>query len=192
VPVSLRRALAIVVLLEIPAASLCEQTMTVNTSSGVLRVSAPAFEIIDGVVLDRLHDGRSVRIDLELSVLAQPGAAAVTQARQSFNLSFDIWEERFAITHLTTPPRSVSHLKRKDGEAWCLERLTVPLAEMARFGRATPFWIRLSYQVPDPPPATGPGDETFTLQKLIEMLGRKRRDGQLGKSLEAGPFRLSN
>jgi len=170
---------------------IAEQAMTVNTSGGVLRVVAPAFEVIEGAVLDRLRDGRSVRLDFELDAIAQPAGPAVAQARRSFNLSFDLWEERFAVTLLVTPPRSVSHLTRKAGEAWCLENLTIPLGELARFGGSTSFWIRLAYRVPDQAATAGSDDETFTLQRLIDVLGRKPRDTQLGKSTEAGPFRLS-
>jgi hypothetical protein len=170
---------------------IAEQAMTVNTSGGVLRVVAPAFEVIEGAVLERLRDGRSVRLDFELEVIAQPQGPAVVQARRSFNLSFDLWEERFAVTLLVTPPRSVSHLTRKAGEAWCLENLTIPLGELARFGGSTSFWIRLAYRVPNQVPGAGSDEETFTLQRLIDVLGRKPRDMQLGKSTEAGPFRLS-
>src|SRR5262245_48211424 len=101
--------------------------MTIAMTGGMLRVVAPAFEVIEGSVLNRLRDGRSVRLDFELAVLAEPAGPAVTQTRQSFNVSFDLWEERFALTLIASPARSVSHLTRKAGEAWCLENLTVPL-----------------------------------------------------------------
>jgi len=167
------------------------QAMTTSTGGGVLRVHAPSLEIIEGAVLGWLRDGRSVRLDFELGVLAEPGGPIVAQSRQSFNVSFDLWEERFAATHIVTPPRSVSHLSRKATEAWCLEQLTVPLGQLARFGRSAPFWVRLSYRVPDLRP-DGADDDPFTLQTLIDALSRKRRDNQPGKSVEAGPFHLSN
>jgi len=170
---------------------LAEQAMTIGTAGGVLRVAAPAFEVIEGTVLDRLRDGRSVRLDFELDVLAQPAGPPVTEQKRSFNVSFDLWEERFAVTLLATPARSVSHLTRQAVDAWCLDALAIPLGDLGRFAGAKPFWIRVSYQVPDPPPAAGSDDEAFTLQRLIDVLGRKRRDAQLGKSMEAGPFRLS-
>lgn len=172
-------------------APLCWQAMTTSTADGVLRVKAPSFEIIEGAILDWLRDGRSVRLDFDLGVLAEPGGPVVAQSRQSFNVSFDLWEERFAVTHFTTPARSVSHLNRKASEAWCLERLTVPLGQLSRFGRSTPFWVRLSFRVPDSRQA-GADDDPLTLQTLIDALSRKRRDGLPGKSVEAGPFRLSN
>ena len=53
-----------------------------------------------GTVSDRLQDGRSVRVDFELAVLEQAARADDRQAQQSFNLSFDLWEERFAVTRI--------------------------------------------------------------------------------------------
>ena len=187
---SVRDAVVIAGLLSCAAAApWAEQAMTVRTTGGVLRVAAPGFDVLEGTVLERLRDGRSVRLDFNLAVLAQSAGPAIAETRQSFNLSFDLWEERFAVTRIGTPKRSVSHLNQKAAEMWCLDSLTIPIAELARLGSA-PFWVRLAYRVPDPAAPTTP-DDAFTLQRLIETLGRKPRDGRLGRSMEAGPFHLS-
>src|SRR5262245_38225238 len=170
--------------------AVAEQAMTVGTAGGVLHTYVPALNVIEGAVLDRLRDGRAVRVDFELGVLSQAGGTAVVERKQSFNISFDLWEERFALSLLSTPPRSISHLTRTAGESWCLEQMTVPLGELSRFNRSTPFWVRVTYRVPEPT-AGSDDDDLFTLQKLIDTLGRKRRDRQPGKSVEGGPFHLS-
>ena len=158
----------------------------------MLRVRS-AFAFIEGEVLDRLRDGRSLRLDFELSGLTEPRGSVVVEVRRSFNLSFDLWEERIAVTRTGTPTRSVSHLRPRDAEAWCLENLTVARTELGRLTGDTPFWIRLAYQVPDEADASdSEADDTFTIRRLIEVFSRRPRDGTLGKSLEAGPFRLSN
>ena len=181
----------VIVLLASPAARLSGQATTVSTSGGTLRVHAPAFAFIEGSLLDRLRDGRSVQIDLELTILAQPGGQMVAKAGQRFNLSFDLWEERFAVSKVGSPPRSVSHLTSRNAEAWCLDNLMVPLSELSRLSRDTPFWVRVEYRVENQHPESEMDPETGTLQRLIEMLSRRRQDSELRKSLEAGPFRLS-
>jgi len=181
----------VVVLLASPAARLSGQATTVNTSGGTLRVHAPAFAFIEGSLLDRLRDGRSVQIDLELTILTQPAGPILAKTSQRFNLSFDLWEERFAVSKAGMPPRSVSHLTSRNAEAWCLDNLTVPLSELTRLGRDTPFWVRVEYRVENQLPESDVDPETGTLQRLIEMLSRRRQDSELRKSLEAGPFRLS-
>ena len=85
--------------------SLDAQTLTVRTVADALHVRASGLGFISGPVLDRLQDGRSVRVDFDLIVLEKPNGAVVTRAQQSFNLSFDLWEQRFAVTRIGPMPR---------------------------------------------------------------------------------------
>ena len=174
-----------------PAVRLAAQSPSVSTAGGALHLRAPAFHFINGDALDRLKDGRSVRFDFELTVLAKPDGPAAVHARQSFNVSYDLWEERFAVVRIGMPSASISHLTATDAEAWCLEQLAVPVSALGRLGRDAGFWIRLEYRVPDGARATAPdAGERFTLRSLIDALSRRRSVDQLGDSVEAGPFRL--
>lgn len=168
---------------------LSAQAMTISTTGDLLRVAAPGFGFLDGPVVEQLHDGRSVRIGAELAVRERPDGTVVAEARETFVLSFDLWEERFAVTRVGAPPQSISHLRARDAEVWCLERLAVPLAAVGRVGRDAPFWIRLQYRVLNPERASAP-DEPFSLGGLIEVLSRKRSSAAAPKTLEGGPFRL--
>lgn len=195
----MRTRVILVVLLIAPlmaglGASLVAQSLDVSTTGGMLRVRS-GFGFIEGAVMDQLRDGRTVRLDFELTVFDGPrgGGAAVAAARQSFNLSFDLWEERIAVTRAGKPSRSVSHLRTRDAEVWCLESLTIARTELSRLTPDTPFWIRLAFHVPDQ--VTVPdseADETFTIRRLIDVFSRRPRQGELGRSVDAGPFRLSN
>jgi hypothetical protein len=199
----LRTRVLLVVLLVAPlmagsgpwlGASLEAQSLDVSTTGGMLRVRS-GFGFIEGAVMDRLRDGRTLRLDFELTVFDGPrgGGEAVAAARQSFNLSFDLWEERIAVTRAGKPPRSVSHLRPRDAEVWCLESLAIARTELSRLTRDTPFWIRLAFQVPDQAAVQdSDGDETLTIRRLIDVLSRRPRQGELGRSIDAGPFRLSN
>ena len=141
-------ALVTIVLVAAAAADPSTQSVTIKIAAGALQVQAPGFAFIQGAVAERLRDGRSVRVDVDLVVLEQPKGAVVAQTRQSYALSFDLWEERFAVTRIGTPSRSISHRSARNAEAWCLEHLTLPLTALGRLGRDTPFWIRLG--VPRP------------------------------------------
>jgi hypothetical protein len=173
-----------------PAISAARQTVTVTAAGGSLRVRAPALQFIAGDVLDRLRDGRAVRLDFELIVFANPGGSIVARAERSFNLSFDLWEERFAATRIGTPPESVSHLTARAAEAWCVDRLAIARTELRRLEPDAPFWIRLGYQVADAAEASAEDSDAFTLRRLIDILSR-RESANIGRSLVAGPFRLS-
>lgn len=153
-----------------------------------LHVRAPAFAFVKGEPLARLKDGRSVRFDFELEVRAGSGMPAVARSRASFILSYDLWDERFAVTQAERPTATVSHLTVRDAEAWCLDRLTVPLVALGGLGRNAPLWIRLSYRVAGDGEA-GSGDAELTLRGLIDRLSR-RTTGDVHDAIEAGPLML--
>ena len=182
--------MVLLVLIALPQ-PLRAQTLTVRAVSDALHVRASGLGFIAGSVLGRLQDGRSVRVDFDLVVLDKPNGAIIARTQQGFNLSFDLWEQRFAVTRIGPMPRSISHLTARAAEDWCLDNVTVPLASLGRTARDTPFWVRVDYRIQDRASPTGPDDTTFTLQTLIDALSRRREDENRGKSVEAGPFRLS-
>jgi hypothetical protein len=184
-------AVIVVALLASPPTRLAAQSVTVDTVGTGLRVLAPGFAFIKGEALARLKDGQSVRVDLHLAVLAKPGAAPTVQVRQTFVLSYDLWEERFAVTQAGTPSRSMSHLTSSGAEAWCLEQLAVPVSALGPLGVNMPFWIRLEYRLLVGAGAPAADDDSgFTLKGLIDALSRRRTNSELTQSIEAGPFRL--
>ena len=171
---------------------LAAQSLTVRAAGDMLQVRGSGLRLIEGVVADHLKDGRSVRVDFEMTILDKAQGSAVTQNRQSFTLSFDLWEQRYAVTRTGAAPRSISHLVARDAEAWCLENLALPLTALGRFARDLPFWMRLEYRVQDQPPPPAETDRPFTLRTLIDALSRRRGDEALGRSFDAGPFRIGN
>ena len=168
------------------------QSLTVRAAGDMLQVRGTGLRLIEGVVAGHLKDGRSVRVDFEMTILDKAQGAAITRNRQSFTLSFDLWEQRYAVTRAGATPRSISHLAARDAEAWCLENLSLPLTALGRFARDLPFWVRVEYRVQDEPPPAAETESPFTLRTLIEALSRRRADEALARSFEAGPFRIGN
>ena len=170
-------------------ARLESQSMTVTTTGGDVRVQAPGFRFISGEPLDRLKDGLTVRVELELRVLAGPGAAtAAAQTRQAFVLSYDLWEERFAAAVSGTGSRSVSHLTAAAAEAWCIQQLAVPVSGLGALG-SQPFWIRLESRILNGTSNAREG-EGLTLRGMIDALSRRQGSEKTSHSAEAGPFRV--
>jgi hypothetical protein len=176
-----------------PALRASAQGLTITSVGDVVRVQARGFTFIEGEALDRLKDGRSVRFDFLLRVLTKPAGSVLTESRQSFGLSYDLWEERFAVTHIGSPSRSTSHLTLSLAEAWCLDHLTLPISALGGLPRDAPFFIRLEYRAPDRDRPVHADDDTgFTLRSLIDRLSRRRPADDVAHSVEAGPFRLSD
>ena len=173
------------------AANLAAQAVTVNRVADAVAVKAPGFTFIKGEPLARLKEGRSVRADLDLSVLPKPGDAAAAHSRQTFLLSYDLWEERFAVTLVGASSKSAAYLTSAAAEGWCLEQLTVPATSLGRLGRDLPFWIRLEYRLLGRDNPTGEDEGAgFTLRALIDAFSSRRKASEWTNSIEAGPFRL--
>jgi hypothetical protein len=184
-----RIALAWVALLAWAAVRLSAQGLTVDAVGEALRIRAPGFSFLKGEPLARLKDGRSVRVELTGLVLPGPGKQPAAAARRVFAVSYDLWEERFAVTTVEARSQSVSHLALNAAEAWCVGQLTIPLSALGSLGRDQPFWIRLEYHILDSDPAVDQSDSGYTLQALIDVFSRRRKTEASPHALEAGPFR---
>ena len=168
------------------------QSVTVSRSGDAVAVQAPGLGFIKGEALARLKDGRTVRVDLDLTVLPGPGGAATARSRQAYVLSYDLWEERFAVTLAGPPPKSVAYLTANAAEAWCLDQLKVPVSALGAL-RDAPFWIRLEYRILDGDGGAGRAEEGsgLSLKGLIDAFSKKAKTATpLTHAVEAGPFRL--
>lgn len=185
-----RTAVALLSLIVWPVVPSPAQTLTVDTIGDTLKIRAPAFSFLKGDPLARLKDGRSVRVELTAMVLPAPGKTAVATARRIFALSYDLWEERFAVTMVDKRSQSISHLAPAAAEAWCIEQLGIPLHALGASARDLPFWVRLEYRILDGDSTPDAGDAGYTLQALIDAFSRRRRTDSAPQAIEAGPFRL--
>ena len=145
-------------LLACPVARVSAQALTVDIVGDALKIRAPAFSFLNGDPLARLKDGRSVRVELAALVLAAPGKSPAAATRRVFALSYDLWEERFAVTAVDARSQSVSHLVLAAAEAWCVEQLAVPVRALGALGRDRPFWVRLEYRILDGDAPAEPAD----------------------------------
>lgn len=177
-------------LLAWPVARVSAQTVTVEAVGDALRIRAPGFSFLKGDPLERLKDGRSLRIELVAMVLSGPGRSPAATAKRIFAVSYDLWEERFAVTAVDARSQSVSHLTLAAAEAWCVEQLAIPLRALGTLGREQPFWIRLEHRVLDGDAQNDSEESGYTLQALIDALSRRRKAESSPHGIEAGPFRL--
>ena len=181
-----RAAVAVLAVLAWPDLPVSAQTLTVDTAGDALKIRVVGFSFLKGEPIARLKDGRSVRVELAAMVLPGVGKPAAATARRIFALSYDLWEERFAVTMAGPRSQSVSHLALAAVEAWCIQQLVIPLTALSR---DAPFWVRLEYRILDGDAAPDAPDSGYTLQALIDLLSRRRQAASAEHALEAGPFR---
>ena len=104
-------------------------------------------------------------------------------------VSYDLWEERFAVAISGARAVSVSHLTAAAAEAWCVEQMSVPIAALGALhdGR---FWVRIECRFLDGDGSTDPDESGLTLQRIIDTLSRRKKHESPARSLDGGPFRL--
>jgi hypothetical protein len=187
---STARFLVVVAIALSSAAAATAQGVRARVRDGTLHVHAPALAFIEGDILRHLRDGRAIRVEIVIRARASSGGVVIAEERRTFNLSFDLWEERIAVTRVGMPPRSISHLTSRDAEMWCVDNVPLPLAGLVARGRDTPFWIEAEYITEDQPPATKT-ERGLTLAGLIDSLSRVSPATPPRRVAEHGPFRLS-
>ena len=181
-------ALAFAALL-IAAAPAAAQTLTIAVAPDAVKVRAANWPFLTADPLARLKEGRTVRVELSVLVLAAPGRPPVSAVRQIFTVSYDLWEERFAVSTTGGRAAAVSHLTAAAAEAWCLDQLAVPPAALAGVDDRR-FWLRLECRILDGDGAQDPAEDAgLTLQRLIDVLSRRGRPDAAVRTIDGGPFR---
>jgi hypothetical protein len=171
-------------------APLAAQPFALRAADGQVSVRGPRLGLLEGRTRSRLEDGRSVGVAFELTVMSAPAGPVLAQARVRFHLSYDLWEERFAVTKEGTPTQSTSHLAAPAAEDWCLRHVTVPRAALGGAGRGARVWVRLSYRVEDPASGAGVEDSPFSLRGLVDLFSGRAGGDDSVHTFEAGPLVL--
>ena len=183
-------ALALLALLAWSPALVSAQTLNMSVSGDAVRIRAPGWSFLDAESLARLKDGRSVRVEVVMMALAAPGRAPSATVRRVCSLSYDLWEERFAVAVAGAGAASISHLTSAAAEAWCVEQMAMPIASLRTLNDLR-FWIRLECRILDgdgaPDPDEGAG---LTLERIIDALSRRKRHEPPARAIDGGPFRL--
>ncbi len=162
-------------------------TLAVRNDDGVLRVAAPNLHFLEGRTLRRLQDGAGLVFSLQLSVSTDQFRTVTRRQVERFVVSFDLWEEKFAVVRLGAAKEQASHLSREAAERWLFAHSSVPLQGLTADGA---HWARAELRADDPREAGGfLLDPAVTLTRLVEWFGRAQRGETERWHLEHGPFR---
>ncbi len=164
------------------------ESLEPRLSGNNLKIAAPRFRFVTGKPLERLHDGAPVPFAIQLSLLTDRTAGPAFRDIQRFVISYDLWEEKFAVVKLGARRKSASHLTATAAEAWCIDEMAL---QPAGLGEQQPFWIRLEVRAEDPSRDVAANDEPMSLARLIDLFSRRTRGEERRWSAEAGPFRLA-
>ncbi len=182
------RLAGVVVSLGAAASGAAAQTLAVRLHQGRIRVFTEQPQFIQGKPLARLRNGAPVVFSIQLNLLASPRGGVLARSSGRFAVSFDIWEERFAVTRMAHSKKPAALLSAAEAEDWCLETLALP--ETAVPAEAS-FWVRLDVRSEEPADASALAEDAgYSLARLVELFARNPEDGGGRRSVEAGPWRL--
>jgi hypothetical protein len=154
-----------------------------------LIVAAPQLHFLEGKSLEKLHNGASVAYAIEVTVTPDQSGKSIARTRERFIVSFDLWEERFAVIQGGAGGRAGSHFTAAAAEAWCLSNLQIPLPAL------TPektFVIKLECWAEESTGASGDESNSgLTLSGLIDVFSRKGRTAQIRWEAASGLLRLN-
>jgi len=165
------------------------QSLTARLANGHLRVSAPQLRFLTGKVLERLHDGAPVVFAFQLSLSTDGLTSVWLRDVARFVISYDLWEEKYAVMRLGRPGAPASRLSAEAAQDWCVDALALPVSDLAE---QKPFWVKLEARVEDPKQESGANPESpVSLARLIELFSRQTRSQQERWVAQAGPLRLA-
>ena len=145
------------------------------------------MRILEGRALERLHNGSSVPYDFQLQALAENKRTVLRRTASRFVFSYDLWEEKFAVTRVSEERRSASHLSAGAAETWALDHIMFRTSDLPRVATV---WLKLEVRADDAERDPLATDSGISLADLIEVFSRTARPTQQKWTFESGPVRL--
>ena len=170
--------------------ALAVESLLFRHENDFLRVTAPRLQFLSGAPLTRLRNGSTVLYLFQVSLSRDSFATVERRSLDRFALSYDLREERFAVTRIGLARESASQLPASAVQAWCVEKLQLPIAGLPR---DVDYWVRLDVRAED---TRSPGDSLFdvpplTWTRLIDLFSKPTRADSPKYTLEAGPVRFN-
>jgi hypothetical protein len=162
-----------------------------------LLFAAPRLHFLTGKPLERLRNAASVPFDFQITLWSGNRNHLFRSRAERFVVSYDLWEERYSVTELSTPRKTAAHMTAQAAETWCLEQ--IPLDVTGLDGRET-FWARLEVRASEDKNAGRDNGKLFgranisesgiSLNGLVEIFSRPAPAGMPHWVLDTGPLTL--
>ena len=175
------------------AAAMAAEELILRMQGNRLDFSAPRVHYLTGRPLARLKNAEPVAFDIQVKLAAQQSSNVLRTNTARFVISYDLWEERYAVTKTTAPRKAASHLTAAEAEEWCIHEMSV--VDVSGIAANQPLWARMDIRAEDEKDSRLFGrdnisDQGISLTSLIERLSRPPKASQPHWELEAGPVTL--
>jgi hypothetical protein len=167
---------------------LSAQTVSVKLDADQLRVAAPQLHFLGSEVLQRLHNGIAVNYVFKIGITPNRYSKPTTVTSYRFVISYDIFEEKFAVSRIEPNPRSITHLSEAAAQLWCLDSIALSTTGLPA---DQSFFVTMEYQTVEQKPATTDSGESL-IGQLIDVFSRKAQREESHGTIMGGPFNLSD
>ena len=160
----------------------------IRRSLNDLHVVAPRLHFLTGKTLQRLHDGATTPFDFQLTILAGSKNNVIARAVERFEVSYDVWQEKFAVVRKSDFRKSGMNAASNAAEAWCVDNISVPALQLPA---GQDLWARLEIRSVDQKNQTSPvSDSGINIISLVELFSRPPRPQQDHWTLETAVFHI--
>jgi hypothetical protein len=168
------------------------EPLNVRFDGDNLHIAAPGLHFLTGKPLERLKNADTVVFLSQLTLFSDDRGTVFRQpARERMIVSYDLWEEKFAVSIPGAPVRTQSHLTAAQVEAWCMENLAISTLGLAP---DRPFWLRFELRTTAQKDLSSlVGESGISIGSLmVDVLSRKPGAGDPYWTRTAGPLRLGD
>jgi hypothetical protein len=155
-----------------------------------IHIVAPGLHFLSGKPMEKLRNGSSITYLMTLAAYTGTTRKPVAAMKETFVVSYDLWEERYSVVQSGSGGHSASRLTSASAESWCFENIRIPLRAIPN---QRPFMLRFECSVEeDKENADGMDHSPLTLTGLIEVFGRKKSEAPFHIEAVGGPFRTAD
>jgi hypothetical protein len=159
----------------------------VTSDGDNLHISSLGVHFLQGKSLTRLKQGSTVEYVATVGLFRdRQFTSQFKRIQNRYFVSYDIWGtgDLFSATTPGPPARRSTDLPLSATETWCMERISVPVAGIAKDQE---FWLQLELRAVPPPISvlTGSGIHVDLLEAIMPAEDERQR-------FQRGPLKLSD
>ena len=177
--------------LAIPVSRLrASESLDVSFDGDNLRIATPGLHFLTGKPLERLRNADTVVFVAQISLYSDAFKTPLRfPVRERLVVSYDLWEEKFAVKIPGIPVPPKSHLTTAQAEYFCIDNLAYSTLGLPP---ERPFWMKFELRTTAKQDLSSlMGDSGISIGRMIDILTRKPGPGELSWTRTAGPLRLA-
>jgi hypothetical protein len=179
-------ASCLLVLALVPA--VCADSLSARLRGDQLFVVPPRLDLMRPAIFARLKNGGTATYDFHVALMVGNRSTPRRRAFERFIVSYDLWEEKFAISGLRKPRAGVTNIDGDSIASWCAGHVAIPAGDIKPEDR---IWLKLEIRAADPKKDPALLDEGLNLINLVELLSRPSRGEQQRWTVESAELRIT-